>query len=32
VPDRPGLGADPDPSLLSRYPYQAAAARPFYLT
>jgi L-alanine-DL-glutamate epimerase-like enolase superfamily enzyme len=32
VPDRPGLGADPDPGLLSRYPYQAAAARPFYLT
>ena len=32
VPDRPGLGADPDPSLLTRYPYQAAAARPFYLT
>jgi L-alanine-DL-glutamate epimerase-like enolase superfamily enzyme len=32
VPDRPGLGADPDPALLSRYPYQAAASRPFYLT
>src|SRR5215510_9730185 len=32
VPDRPGLGADPDPSLFTRYPYQAAAARPFYLT
>ena len=32
VPDRPGLGADPDPSVLARYPYQAAAARPFYLT
>jgi L-alanine-DL-glutamate epimerase-like enolase superfamily enzyme len=32
VPDRPGLGADPEPSLLSRYPYQAAEARPFYLT
>ena len=32
VPDRPGLGADPDPSVLSRYPYQASAARPFYLT
>jgi len=32
VPDRPGLGADPDPSVLSRYPYRAAAARPFYLT
>ena len=32
VPDRPGLSADPDPSVLARYPYQAAAARPFYLT
>jgi L-alanine-DL-glutamate epimerase-like enolase superfamily enzyme len=32
VPDRPGLGADPDLGLLARYPYQAAAARPFYLT
>ena len=32
VPDRPGLGADPDPGLLTRYPYHAAAARPFYLT
>jgi L-alanine-DL-glutamate epimerase-like enolase superfamily enzyme len=32
VPDRPGLGADPDLSLLTRYPYQAAVARPFYLT
>jgi L-alanine-DL-glutamate epimerase-like enolase superfamily enzyme len=32
VPDRPGLGADPDPSLITCYPYQAAAARPFYLT
>jgi L-alanine-DL-glutamate epimerase-like enolase superfamily enzyme len=32
VPDRPGLGADPDPSLLTRYPYRAAAARPFHLT
>ena len=32
VPDRPGLGADPDPGLLTRYPYRAAAARPFYLT
>jgi L-alanine-DL-glutamate epimerase-like enolase superfamily enzyme len=32
VSDRPGLGADPDPDVLSRYPYGAAAARPFYLT
>jgi L-alanine-DL-glutamate epimerase-like enolase superfamily enzyme len=32
VPDRPGLGGDPDPSLLAHYPYRAAAARPFYLT
>ena len=30
VPDRPGLGADPDPSVRARYPYRAA--RPFYLT
>jgi L-alanine-DL-glutamate epimerase-like enolase superfamily enzyme len=28
---RPGLGADPDPSVLARYPYHAASARPFYL-
>jgi len=32
VPDRPGLGADPDPDVLARYPYDRAAARPFYLT
>ena len=32
VPDRPGLGADPDPDVLTRYPYRASAARPFYLT
>jgi L-alanine-DL-glutamate epimerase-like enolase superfamily enzyme len=32
VPDRPGLGADPDPSLLERFPYRAEAARPFDLT
>lgn len=32
VPDRPGLGADPDPAVLARYPYDRAAARPFYLT
>jgi hypothetical protein len=28
----PGLGTDPDPAVLARYPYQAASARPFYLT
>lgn len=32
VSDRPGLGADPDPDVLARYPYGGAAARPFYLT
>ncbi len=32
VPDRPGLGADPDPAVLARYPYDRASARPFYLT
>jgi D-galactarolactone cycloisomerase len=32
VPDRPGLGADPDPEVLERYAYARAAARPFYLT
>src|SRR5882724_9349927 len=32
VPSRAGLGADPDPAILSRYPYRADAARPFYLT
>jgi len=32
VSDRPGLGADPDPDVLRRYPYGAAGARPFYLT
>jgi L-alanine-DL-glutamate epimerase-like enolase superfamily enzyme len=31
VPDRPGLGADPDPEVLARYPYSRASARPFYL-
>jgi L-alanine-DL-glutamate epimerase-like enolase superfamily enzyme len=30
--DSPGLGADPDPETLRRYPYGATAARPFYLT
>ena len=32
VPDVPGLGADPDPAVLARYPYSRDAARPFYLT
>jgi len=32
VPDRPGLGADPDPDVLQRYAYSPDAARPFYLT
>jgi L-alanine-DL-glutamate epimerase-like enolase superfamily enzyme len=32
VPDRPGLGADPDPDVLARHAYAPAAARPFYLT
>ena len=32
VSDRPGLGADPDPDVLRRYPYGAGGARPFYLT
>jgi L-alanine-DL-glutamate epimerase-like enolase superfamily enzyme len=32
IPDRPGLGADPDPDTLARYPYRREAARPFYLT
>ena len=32
VPDRPGLGADPDPEVIARYPYRREAARPFYLT
>jgi L-alanine-DL-glutamate epimerase-like enolase superfamily enzyme len=29
--DRPGLGADPDPDVLARYPYGGTSARPFYL-
>jgi L-alanine-DL-glutamate epimerase-like enolase superfamily enzyme len=29
---RPGLGADPDPDVLTRFPYGRAASRPFYLT
>ncbi len=32
IPDRPGLGADPDPDTLARFPYRAESARPFYLT
>jgi len=32
VPDRPGLGADPDPEVLTRYPFGREAARPFILT
>jgi len=32
VADRPGLGADPAPDVLARYPYGRSAARPFYLT
>jgi L-alanine-DL-glutamate epimerase-like enolase superfamily enzyme len=31
VPDRPGLGADPDPDVLRRHPYSREGARPFYL-
>jgi D-galactarolactone cycloisomerase len=32
VPEGPGLGADPDPGVLARFPYAREAARPFYLT
>ena len=32
LPEQPGLGADPDPGVLARYPYRREAARPFYLT
>jgi L-alanine-DL-glutamate epimerase-like enolase superfamily enzyme len=32
VPDRPGLGADPDPDVLARYPFGREGARPFILT
>lgn len=32
VPDRPGLGADPDPAVLARYPFGREAAKPFILT
>jgi len=31
-PEAPGLGADPDPDVLKRYPLNSAAIRPFYLT
>jgi len=32
VPERPGLGGDPNPEVLARYPYDRASVRPFYLT
>jgi L-alanine-DL-glutamate epimerase-like enolase superfamily enzyme len=32
VPDRPGLGADPDLEVLKRFAYTREAARPFYLS
>jgi D-galactarolactone cycloisomerase len=32
VPERPGLGADPDPDVLTRYPFGREGARPFILT
>lgn len=32
VPGGPGLGADPDPDVLARYPFGRDVARPFYLT
>jgi L-alanine-DL-glutamate epimerase-like enolase superfamily enzyme len=32
APDRPGLGADPDPDVIARHPYSRESARPFYLT
>ncbi|HEX6212717.1 MAG TPA: mandelate racemase/muconate lactonizing enzyme family protein [Methylomirabilota bacterium] len=32
APNRPGLGADPDPDVLKRFAYTRDAARPFYLT
>jgi L-alanine-DL-glutamate epimerase-like enolase superfamily enzyme len=31
VGDRPGLGADPNPDVIERYPYSGERARPFYL-
>jgi len=32
ISERPGLGADPEPGVLERFPYRREAARPFYLT
>jgi D-galactarolactone cycloisomerase len=32
VPEAPGLGADPDPDVLRRYPFGREGARPFILT
>jgi L-alanine-DL-glutamate epimerase-like enolase superfamily enzyme len=32
APEVPGLGADPDPDVIARYPYSGASARPFILT
>ena len=32
VGNRPGLGADPDPDVIARYPYSGAKARAFILT
>jgi D-galactarolactone cycloisomerase len=32
VPEGPGLGADPNPEVLSRYPFGREGAKPFYLT
>jgi L-alanine-DL-glutamate epimerase-like enolase superfamily enzyme len=32
VNDRPGLGADPDPEVLKRYPYSGERTKGFYLT
>jgi L-alanine-DL-glutamate epimerase-like enolase superfamily enzyme len=32
VPERPGLGADPNPEALARHPFRRDGDRPFYLT
>ena len=32
VPEGPGLGADPDPDVLTRYPFGREGAKPFILT
>ena len=32
IADRPGLGADPDPDVIARYPFQTSTARTFDLT